>query len=150
MYWDLLCISISHLFFFVFNFLFFLMLRRPPRSTRTDTLFPYTTLFRSLSAVRHRQASQESQPFGKQETADNPFDSTDQDQSRYSSREGQHPDRVIHHDNVAHSRAHGDRHGPTANEAGCLQQGDETEIGRAHVWTPGTNAAVVCRLLLEK
>src|SRR3546814_5067241 len=30
-------------------FLFFLMIRRPPRSTRTDTLFPYTTLFRSLT-----------------------------------------------------------------------------------------------------
>src|SRR3546814_15627326 len=30
-----------------FCFLFFLMIRRPPRSTRTDTLFPYTTLFRS-------------------------------------------------------------------------------------------------------
>src|SRR3546814_11350748 len=29
---------------------FFLMIRRPPRSTRTDTLFPYTTLFRSRSA----------------------------------------------------------------------------------------------------
>src|SRR3546814_14156065 len=28
---------------------FFLMIRRPPRSTRTDTLFPYTTLFRSLT-----------------------------------------------------------------------------------------------------
>src|SRR3546814_15208578 len=28
---------------------FFLRIRRPPRSTRTDTLFPYTTLFRSLS-----------------------------------------------------------------------------------------------------
>src|SRR3546814_13545578 len=28
-------------------FLFFFMVRRPPRSTRTDTLFPYTTLFRS-------------------------------------------------------------------------------------------------------
>src|SRR3546814_8526289 len=28
--------------------LFFLMIRRPTRSTRTDTLFPYTTLFRSL------------------------------------------------------------------------------------------------------
>src|SRR3546814_10690274 len=27
----------------------FLMIRRPPRSTRTDTLFPYTTLFRSLA-----------------------------------------------------------------------------------------------------
>src|SRR3546814_14602897 len=32
----------------VFDFFFFLMIRRPPRSTRTDTLFPYTTLFRSL------------------------------------------------------------------------------------------------------
>src|SRR3546814_18851722 len=30
-------------------FFFFLMIRRPPRSTRTDTLFPYTTLFRSAS-----------------------------------------------------------------------------------------------------
>src|SRR3546814_15070468 len=27
--------------------IFFIMIRRPPRSTRTDTLFPYTTLFRS-------------------------------------------------------------------------------------------------------
>src|SRR3546814_19516653 len=34
----------------VIVFLFFLlMIRRPPRSTRTDTLFPYTTLFRSLA-----------------------------------------------------------------------------------------------------
>src|SRR3546814_16906208 len=31
----------------MFYFCFFLMKRRPPRSTRTDTLFPYTTLFRS-------------------------------------------------------------------------------------------------------
>src|SRR3546814_18974203 len=30
---------------------FFLMIRRPPRSTRTDTLFPYTTLFRSRMAA---------------------------------------------------------------------------------------------------
>src|SRR3546814_3716227 len=29
----------------------FLMIRRPPRSTRTDTLFPYTTLFRSSSTT---------------------------------------------------------------------------------------------------
>src|SRR3546814_1473784 len=32
-------------------FFFFLMIRRPPRSTRTDTLFPYTTLFRSTDVV---------------------------------------------------------------------------------------------------
>src|SRR3546814_20327396 len=30
------------------------MIRRPPRSTRTDTLFPYTTLFRSLRVLRAR------------------------------------------------------------------------------------------------
>src|SRR3546814_17549742 len=33
-------------------FFFFLMIRRPPRSTRTDTLFPYTTLFRSADRVK--------------------------------------------------------------------------------------------------
>src|SRR3546814_7600275 len=46
-------------------FVFFLMIRRPPRSTRTDTLFPYTTLFRSrasrcqpsVSAPRPRSVS---------------------------------------------------------------------------------------------
>src|SRR3546814_9244742 len=31
----------------LFVYFFFLMIRRPPRSTRTDTLFPYTTPFRS-------------------------------------------------------------------------------------------------------
>src|SRR3546814_9530018 len=34
--------------------LFCLMIRRPPRSTRTDTLFPYTTLFRSISRLDPR------------------------------------------------------------------------------------------------
>src|SRR5881409_4202354 len=38
-----MCFSGVLLFFF-----FFLMIRRPPRSTRETTLFPYTTLFRSL------------------------------------------------------------------------------------------------------
>src|SRR3546814_423951 len=35
-----------------FFFFCFLMIRRPPISTRTDTLFPYTTLFRSITARR--------------------------------------------------------------------------------------------------
>src|SRR3546814_2822313 len=35
-------------------FFFFLMIRRPPRSTRTDTLFPYTTLFRSAQMLANR------------------------------------------------------------------------------------------------
>src|SRR3546814_4195093 len=33
------------------------MIRRPPRSTRTDTLFPYTTLFRSIDADRGGEAA---------------------------------------------------------------------------------------------
>src|SRR3546814_1019847 len=37
------CLLLVPLFFLFF----FVMIRRPPRSTRTDTLFPYTTLFRS-------------------------------------------------------------------------------------------------------
>src|SRR3546814_1650387 len=41
-----LCYALFLLFFIC---VFFLMIRRPPRSTRTDTLFPYTTLFRSRS-----------------------------------------------------------------------------------------------------
>src|SRR3546814_17562646 len=38
--------------------IFFLMIRRPPRSTRTDTLFPYTTLFRS-NANREQHVEEE-------------------------------------------------------------------------------------------
>src|SRR3546814_1536910 len=39
-----MCLAVHLSFCAIF---FFLMIRRPPRSTRTDTLFPYTTLFRS-------------------------------------------------------------------------------------------------------
>src|SRR3546814_14537651 len=39
------------------SFFVFLMIRRPPRSTRTDTLFPYTTLFRSRRRPRGRRAA---------------------------------------------------------------------------------------------
>src|SRR3546814_2281477 len=38
---------VTHVLFGALRVFFFLMIRRPPRSTRTDTLFPYTTLFRS-------------------------------------------------------------------------------------------------------
>src|SRR3546814_13925886 len=41
---------------------FFLMIRRPPRSTRTDTLFPYTTLFRSR---RKRLSAQDFRALGR-------------------------------------------------------------------------------------
>src|SRR3546814_19162588 len=40
--------------FTLFCYVFFLMIRRPPRSTRTYTLFPYTTLFRSEAVFLHK------------------------------------------------------------------------------------------------
>src|SRR3546814_9813962 len=52
--------------FIVMHF-FFLMIRRPPRSTRTDTLFPSTTLFRAHAPPRHhREDSLRSLPAGSQ------------------------------------------------------------------------------------
>src|SRR3546814_5494566 len=45
-------------------YFFFLMIRRPPRSTRTDTLFPYTTLFRSTNA-QNRSILSERGPLEK-------------------------------------------------------------------------------------
>src|SRR3546814_13747319 len=47
MYRSLLCVVLFLCVLYFFFFFFCLMLLRPPRSTRTDTLFPYTTLFRS-------------------------------------------------------------------------------------------------------
>src|SRR3546814_2786169 len=46
---------LHYLIYLFFVYLFFLMIRRPPRSTRTDTLFPYTTLFRSPAARTGRR-----------------------------------------------------------------------------------------------
>src|SRR3546814_11788919 len=47
------------MFMYVF---FFVMIRRPPRSTRTDTLCPYTTLFRSNSPVSRMLAARSLSP----------------------------------------------------------------------------------------
>src|SRR3546814_14214420 len=41
------------------------MIRRPPRSTRTDTLFPYTTLFRSAPSLRASRTAASTSPSGK-------------------------------------------------------------------------------------
>src|SRR5213596_4072427 len=42
-----MCFLYSNFSFYLDYFFFFLMIRRPPRSTQDRTLFPYTTLFRS-------------------------------------------------------------------------------------------------------
>src|SRR3546814_9839051 len=70
----LLCIF-SHVVYGVKILLFFLMIRLPPRSTRTDTLFPYTTLFRSIEVhVEHRVGAEEwigyTHDLGKEQVVD--------------------------------------------------------------------------------
>src|SRR3546814_16616957 len=56
------------------------MIRRPPRSTRTDTLFPYTTLFRSASAE-----------FGPDESRTPAHDEQDRQGSRHGRSRGHDP-----------------------------------------------------------
>src|SRR3546814_16808545 len=50
-------LSFVFTFFYLAYFCYFfcLMIRRPPRSTRTDTLFPYTTLFRSAQILAQEE-----------------------------------------------------------------------------------------------
>src|SRR3546814_4194503 len=59
------------------------MIRRPPRSTRTDTLFPYTTLFRSrcrqarMQADVDRDAQRSGPAFGRADRGRRPVETTD-------------------------------------------------------------------------
>src|SRR3546814_13132641 len=55
---------ISYLFLTIIVHFFFFMIRRPPRSTRTDTLFPYTTLFRSVEDYTEALAMANESGFG--------------------------------------------------------------------------------------
>src|SRR3546814_107081 len=52
-----LLIAYNYVVFFIWLFFFFLRIRRPPRSKRTDTLFPYTTLFRSPDTLVYASLS---------------------------------------------------------------------------------------------
>src|SRR3546814_2456667 len=108
------------------------MIRRPPRATRTDTLFPYTTLFRAIvcrvtptrspswacviSPARKRRVRMSLLKGGLAMPA-----------PPIAGQDHQMVDRLGRH-----------------------QREQSDEIGRAHVRTPVTNAHLVCRLLLEK
>src|SRR3546814_10661625 len=115
------------------------MIRRPPRSTRTDTLFPYTTLFRSgrreklapaalLVAPRERGPSCRSAPIWAARRA----------LSRQ--REG----------TVVALADEVDKQAKSATKAGLRPLSRLVENGRANVRTTITNAPIVCRLLIEK
>src|SRR3546814_5822983 len=107
----------------------FLLLLRPLMSTRTDTLFPYTTLFRSPPAVREPgpvrlDGACTAERFEVAHERAVPVDDRPEDVEDESL-------------DVSERRSFARR--PAA-----------AEIGRAHVRTPVTNAHLVCRLLLEK
>src|SRR3546814_3742249 len=116
---------------------FFLMIRRPPRSTRTDTLFPYTTLFRSCRPLSRGADRAGALPFG---FGRNPL-RLHQPALR-PAHEPEGPAREVPRlfRGQAGYRAH----------RGNLDRMPErlwrAKLGRAHVRTTDTNAHLVCRL----
>src|SRR3546814_5147856 len=112
---------------------FFLMIRRPPRSTRTDTLFPYTTLFRSACRARllgDRLLSSEQPP---------PVFGTDRLYRRRKERPARRSLGGGRQDRQAY-----DRFPPDVSMQLCRRSEEHTSE------PPVTNAHLVCRLLLEK
>src|SRR3546814_4691795 len=73
------------------------MIRRPPRSTRTDTLFPYTTLFRSRGDPRTRSRGRPSRP---------PRPSADDDAADRPGRAGREDPRTGPEDERGRSEEH--------------------------------------------
>src|SRR3546814_8303644 len=119
------------------------MLRRPPRSTRTDTLFPYTTLFRSSigqTAIIAQTTMSDSEAFRAQQFYA---------QRIWANRRAavglmQDYQSAVFTNYRMVGGEFGSFYGTLLNPT------NDTEIGRAHVRTPVTNAHLVCRLLLEK
>src|SRR3546814_15031392 len=70
-------------------FFFFLMIRRPPRSTRTDTLFPYTTLFRSGDDHQCAVAFEQGQGEQQQQAAEDVVGERDRQRQQQAEQDQQ-------------------------------------------------------------
>src|SRR3546814_18172428 len=104
-------------------YFFLLMIRRPPRSTRTDTLFPYTTLVRSADAERALRQSDYHPPdaeFDKLPLTDSIADAEEEAEAEPEPEEDAAPES---------DAADGDRREDDADDAAPSID----EIGRAHV-----------------
>src|SRR3546814_18699367 len=99
---------------------FFLMIRRPPRSTRTDTLFPYTTLFRSDPPDPHQAGRNDRAAAGGHRQGVEPYDFDAGRRDRQEDGEGRLSPQSDHQ-----RRGYPDGE-PDGHRAG-------QEIGRAHV-----------------
>src|SRR3546814_7110192 len=111
------------------------MIRRPPRSTRTDTLFPYTTLFRSLRDANGDGMAEVKTPFITDLYS--PFGMALVGSTLY----------VANADAVV---AFPYTPGATRIDTAPRKIAGLPEIGSADVGTPVTNAHVVCRLFVGK
>src|SRR3546814_1466392 len=111
------------------------MIRRPPTTTRTDTLCPYTTLFRSIDGPEST--------LGKNGVTSN----YRYDLAPYTWElvRGLKSGRAIFSQPPMPIKCAG-----APQKAMYLSCDAWLEIGRAHVCTPVTNAHLVCRLLLEQ
>src|SRR3546814_10767093 len=110
------------------------MIRLHPRSKRTDTVFPDTTRFRSRAEKGYIIVGQET---------DGSVTPTDLGMDWIVSKTKDFVGR--------RSLTRADMASPERKQlVGLLTRDPAEEIGRAHVWTPVTNAQLVCRVLLEK
>src|SRR3546814_10154883 len=123
------------------------MRRRPPTSTRTHTLFPYTTLFRSATGAASESMDAE---------GDNTF-TTDSGYDAVGDGIGIEGSYISGRGGDSRFEDGGGSLEQTLSEPQNLREHVETQwslmptkIGRAHVCTPVTNAHLVCRLPLEK
>src|SRR3546814_4654006 len=126
------------------------MIRRPPRSTRTDTLFPYTTLFRSvvvdaaggadLGVVAHAPQQAVGDARGAARAA------RDLAGALGYAVDAQDLRRALHDPGQVFGAV--ELQPLDDAEAVAQRRGQQAEIGRAHVCTTVTNAPLVCRLLL--
>src|SRR3546814_2913146 len=120
------------------------MIRRPPRSTRTDTLFPYTTLFRSaLQATLRATLPDLSINLGGTTSIDVTRAGVDKGYGlkRLSAESGVPLDGMLFI---------GDAIFPGGNDYPAAEIGLDTVDRKSTRLTPVTNAHLVCRLLLEK
>src|SRR3546814_1743984 len=119
------------------------MVRRPPRYTRTDTLLPYTTLFRSAHSPATTTSSNSISTTPTSSRCSNSPRAIRLDQ----------PPRIDPDDRHRNSQARARKFWPFRFALRALLAASLTagpEIGRAHVCTPVNNADIVCRLLLDK
>src|SRR3546814_8328514 len=113
------------------------MIRPPPRSTRTDQLFPYTSLFRSETEQIFKNTFHKmflDYTTGLDKIYDNDFIMRKMEQPFFAAE---------------YNLQYAGRFGNIFSQA-AINRCITPQIGRAHVCTPLTNAHLVCRLLLEK